>query len=267
MGIGPQCIFSAHNPSLVRAAGAAAQLQSVGRLGGSRMSMTHSERFDAMQKEHELLRAEMDLNRKYIFERPLLIVAGGITAAATLRELVGFEVLPLVFIVLMGFNLWFTHNRLQSNSRIVAYMQLVHTPEGIDLWRGWEAALRDFRNTDRRPPQRRSGVDSNENRFYGPILTFHVLAVVLTTGFLLAQMEVETAGPSAGSGLGRGVSSVLTGAAFLVFCILAWRLRPGRVRGTIDAAYGVWEAVHLPAGEGEPANQTPAPGGFAAGEG
>lgn len=232
------------------------------------MSMTHPERFDAMQKEHELLRAEMDLNRKYIFERPLLIVAGGITAAATLRELVGFEVLPLVFIVLMGFNLWFTHNRLQSNSRIIAYMQLVHTPEGIDLWRGWEAALREFRNTHRKRPHRRSAVDSSENRFYGPILTFHVLAVVLTTGFLLAQMEVETVGPSAaGSGLGRGVSSVLTGAAFVVVCILAWRLRPGRVRGTIDAAYGVWEALLCPAEEGETANQTLAPDGFAAGEG
>src|SRR5829696_3806537 len=107
--------------------------------------MTEDQQFEAMQKELGFLRAEMDLNRKYIFERPLLIVAGGITAAATLEKLMGFEVLPLLFIVLMGYNLWFTFNRLQSNARVIAYLQVVYTPDGVDRWIGWEAGLLRFR--------------------------------------------------------------------------------------------------------------------------
>lgn len=208
--------------------------------------MTDDQRFETMQKELDFLRAEMDLNRKYIFERPLLIVAGGITAAATLKELIGFEVLPLLFIVLMGYNLWFTYNRLQSNARIISYLQVVYTPDGIDRWVGWEAGLLRFRQqhspaTAEAPaPEGQRG-----NRFYGPILSFHVAAVVLLTGFLLAQSDLFAKPAKAFASL-EGAALALTGIALISFFALAWLLRPAKVRHTIDESRQVWKEI-LPA--------------------
>jgi hypothetical protein len=224
--------------------------------------ITDEQRFEAMQKELGFLRSEMDLNRKYIFERPLLIVAGGITAAATLEELIGFEVLPLLFIVLMGYNLWFTYNRLQSNARIIAYLQVVYTPDGADRWIGWEAGLLLFRAQPRetrapkdnrflrwwrgdladRPPKVKG---QPGNRFYGPILSFHIAAVVLLTGFLLAQSDLVGKPVDAFASL-QGAALALTGITLIGFFVLAWLLRPGEVRHTIDESRRVWERILPP---------------------
>jgi hypothetical protein len=223
--------------------------------------MTEDQRFDAMQKELGFLRAEMDLNRKYIFERPLLIVAGGITAAGTLEKLIGFEVLPLLFIVLMGYNLWFTFNRLQSNARVIAYLQVVYTPDGVDRWIGWEAGLLRFRAqpsasaVDSPTPEGQPG-----NRFYGPILSFHIAAVVLLTAFILAQSDLVGKPASALASL-QGAALALTGIALMAFFALAWWLRPGKVRHTIAESRQVWEEVLQPAERRKPSDPSPAPGG------
>jgi hypothetical protein len=225
--------------------------------------MTEAQRFEAMQRELGFLRAEMDLNRKYIFERPLLIVAGGVTAAATLKELVGFEVLPLLLIVLMGYNLWFTYNRLQSNARIISYLQVVYTPAGFGRWVGWEAALLSFRKHGSRSLRSRTHLgwepsdEQQGNRFYGPILSFHVAAVVLLTGFLLAQSELvaqpfHVVGPLQASTLG------LTLLALVAFLVLSWFLRPGKVRFTIDESRNVWQKVLLSMEARQPPNQSTA---------
>jgi bacteriorhodopsin len=217
-----------------------------------------------MQRELGFLRAEMEMNRKYIFERPLLIVAGGITASATLKTLVGFEVLPLLFLVLLGFNLWFTYNRLQSNARIISYLQLIYTPGGFSRWIGWEAALKRFRERGSIEPEAPStSKKQRENQFYGPILIFHLLAVVLLTGFMLAQRRPEPAPALNQSALAIVIN--LTGVALIAFFILAWCLRPITVRNTIDETYSIWERI-LPPTEDETApNPAAEPGGSAAG--
>jgi hypothetical protein len=160
-----------------------------------------------LQAELTFLRSEMELNREYIFERPLVIVAGGITAAAGLQTLIGFDVLPIVFVTLMAYNLWSTFNRLQSNARIVSYLQVIHRRHRAHLWIGWEAALQEFRQFPARSPdryalfrdRRRTPDEYSENRFYGPILTFHLVSALGITGFFLAQVY-HMAFPSASSG-------------------------------------------------------------------
>jgi hypothetical protein len=95
-------------------------------------------------EEYKVLRQELEMNRKFVFERPLLVV--GATLAGALSPRIGLLTIPFLGVLL--FNLWFTYNRLWSSARIVAYIQLVH--EGISKefeWIGWERALMKFRST------------------------------------------------------------------------------------------------------------------------
>lgn len=200
-----------------------------------------------MQTELVFLRTEMELNRRYIFERPLLIVAGGITAAATLAPLAGYGILPLLFTILLGYNLWFTYNRLCSNSRIISYLQVIHTPEGAPYWIGWETALHRFRTRDRgktvSPPCARA---QRENRFYGPILVFHVVAAMALDGFLFAQAYPGD--------IWRGhfapvqlFTIVINGIAVIGFLVLIWLVQPANVRDTVEEAHVCWRDLLIPA--------------------
>jgi hypothetical protein len=83
------------------------------------------------------------------------------------------------------------------------------------------------------------------NRFYGPILSFHIAAVVLLTVFLLAQSDLGEHPATAFASL-RGAAFALTGIALIAFFVLAWRLRPGRVRNTIDESRCIWEKILQP---------------------
>jgi hypothetical protein len=83
------------------------------------------------------------------------------------------------------------------------------------------------------------------NRFYGPILSFHIAAVVLLTGFLLAQSKLVGEPLSAFASF-QGAALVLTGIALIAFFGLAWLLRPAEARHTIDESRQVWEEILPP---------------------
>jgi hypothetical protein len=53
------------------------------------------------QAEYTTLRGELDQSRKYVFERPLLIVGAGITLMTTKTEPVTVVVLPALMTVLL----------------------------------------------------------------------------------------------------------------------------------------------------------------------
>jgi hypothetical protein len=100
---------------------------------------------DLKLEEYRSLLEEHRRNRSYIFERPIIIL--GLVGVATqyfYNSNIGQFILA-VLIFLLCFNLWFTGNRLQSDARIVAYLQLVHEGELRENWFGWESALRDYR--------------------------------------------------------------------------------------------------------------------------
>jgi hypothetical protein len=206
-------------------------------------------RFQAMQTELMFLRAEMDVNRKYIFERPLAIVAGAFTAAATLKNLVGFDALPMFFTALLSFNIWFTYNRLQSNARIISYLQVFHTPSGMPHWIGWEAALNEYRKREIVPrASTPSGKSRRENRFYGPILFFHVGASLAATGLLLAQIY-PTGIAFERLGFLQEIVVILDIGAIAGLVMLTWRFRPGMVRHTIDETRQIWTQLLPPAND------------------
>lgn len=77
------------------------------------------------EKEYELLRNELNDNKKYVFERPLIIF----TAACIFLDYIsntGYIMLfPCLIILLLLFNLHFTANRLNSNARIIAYIRYI----------------------------------------------------------------------------------------------------------------------------------------------
>jgi hypothetical protein len=96
-------------------------------------------------EEYKFLRQEHENNRKFIFERPLLIVGATFASAITINDKSLLLLLPLPFLALLYFNIWFTHNRMESSARIVSYLQIVHEGVSKYKWIGWENAVRLYR--------------------------------------------------------------------------------------------------------------------------
>ena len=62
-----------------------------------------------MIEEYKVLRQEHENNRKFVFERPLILLATLLAAVANFKEppSLAQEVLPLIFLTGLWFNLWF----------------------------------------------------------------------------------------------------------------------------------------------------------------
>jgi hypothetical protein len=110
---------------------------------------------DFKSLEYKALREEMLQNKKYIFERPLLILTViGIVASIQIENTYLLIFLPPLFSFFMTVDMWFTVNRLRSNSRIAAYIDIFHEPGVIEVKQeyipkpefiGWEKSLRKYR--------------------------------------------------------------------------------------------------------------------------
>ena len=148
-------------------------------------------------EEYKILRQEHENNRKFVFERPLVIVGGMLAATMGFKgdpkDMLGL--LPLIFLAMLWFNLWFTHNRLQSSARIVAYIQLIHEL-GAAPWIGWENSLTKYRDwytnaTEIQKEQLKNvPVASDSMGFYPPIFYFHLFCGVMFVLLLLIQNGV-----------------------------------------------------------------------------
>lgn len=107
------------------------------------------ERFDGAldaliaAEEYKSLRDEARESRRYVFERPLVILAG-MAAATQISNIRLAAVLILVAATLLRFNFTFTVNRVRSAARIVAYLQ-TSTEERRGPGIGWESALCAYR--------------------------------------------------------------------------------------------------------------------------
>jgi len=196
-----------------------------------------------MAQEHQALRLEMAANRRFIFERPVLIITAGIAGLLGFCKietvspdiLVFTTALAIPYLAVLWFNLWFTANRLQSNARIVAYIQLIHEP-GIRAdqaaghvasspryaWIGWESALREWRKLERErtrkvpfPPSmpRRSGMGIRS--FYHPIFVVHVGAGLFIGALLVCEMlYLRLPSPAAEIPTLNGFTIAMTGIGF-----------------------------------------------------
>lgn len=72
------------------------------------------------EKEYETLRQELSDNKKYVFERPLLIITAAFIFSDFVLETPFAMLFPILVIYLLLFNLKFTRNRLNSSARIVS---------------------------------------------------------------------------------------------------------------------------------------------------
>ena len=191
-------------------------------------------------QEYETLRKELDQSKKYVFERPLVIVGVGVVLMTSNIGQFG-AVLPALLSGLLLFNYWFTVNRLLSAARIVAYIQVVL--EGDTVWRGWETSLREYRiwiNDD--PKSKKKIVDSALDHkavpdalmYYPPIYQIHIILFVLC---LVAGIVIML---NQSNKINIAATAVLVFIA-IVFARYCWRWKPGKMRSLIERNVVIWQ--------------------------
>ena len=147
------------------------------------------------------IRSELLENKKYVFERPLLIVTAAGVAAVQLSGNPTALLLPFLLIVIMLINLWFTVNRLRSMARIAAYIDLVLEGNPAS-WIGWERSLRKHRIwtkqhslDERRTALSKYATDEaipDAMMFYGPLLLLHVMTVIAALAISCLTLVAKT---------------------------------------------------------------------------
>ncbi len=208
-----------------------------------REKMTKGKEFEPAE-EYNSLREELLQAKKYVFERPILIVAAAAAGSRGLEK--EFLILVLVLVAaLLLFNFWFTVNRLFSAARIAAYIQLELEERSHGRWVGWETCLREYRRwLQVEPIKRRQEIDESLDidaipdalMYYSPIYKLHIglmaMAVCITS--ILAVHNWTWL-----SGAG----------ALLVILLASWfvrylnRYRPKTMRASIERNRAIWKLV------------------------
>jgi hypothetical protein len=211
--------------------------------GGRDYSMSDTESVGPVQ-EYATLREELQQAKRYVFERPILIVG---LAVAGLNALGGEYVPLLTFLLaaLLLFNFWFTVNRLFSAARIVAYIQLELEEGAYGQWAGWETCLRFYRKWLK---QNAGGVskiiesDMDQGAvpdalmYYPPIFQIHLGLVCLATIGAVVSTVLRPAGLSV-------AGMVATVSLLVVFCFYCSRYKPARMRVLIERNRAIWKHV------------------------
>ena len=206
----------------------------------------HDSAYAAMAVEAKFLREEIVANKRLVFERPLIIVSAAIAAQFVSGS--GGVIEILLGVCALGFNLWFTVNRLASNARIIAYLQLVHDRLVVEWWVGWETALRLYRlGCSNSPPPRAevsklrfTAPQEDSLRFYGPIFYLPILAALALVSYLAIKLQMFTGVAQA---LATRMDVLLTLSAValgLLIGLNAWRLRPGIAHVRIEHERQRW---------------------------
>lgn len=198
---------------------------------------------DVRNAEYESLRQEVLQNKKFVFERPLVLIGATGLAASQLSSNPAALILPALLVALLFLNLWFTVNRLRSTARIVAYICLV-LESSEKVWIGWENALQKYRLWMRANSQKAQedfisshcnleGV-SDTMWFYHILLWLHIVPVCVG---LLASGLYAIANPA----LPEIVGFLLTLVLSIVFAIACVRqFHPNKMCGLIDIQRVVW---------------------------
>ena len=122
-------------------------------------------------KEYESLRLELNDNKKFIFERPLVIASACMLFFYNLSGTPFVVCVPPVAIFLLAYNLSFTGNRLNSNARIIAYIMYSIEANKVDSCK-WETFLFNFRKYAKE-------CEKKYLRIYPNIYLFHTVFFVL----------------------------------------------------------------------------------------
>ena len=199
------------------------------------------------QDEYRTLREELLQARKYVFERPLLIIAIGIGG---LKVLEGPYVatLPPIVAGLLVFNFGFTATRLMSAARIVAYIQLELEEGKHGVWIGWESCLRWYRKWMKSDPDnKRAEIDDERDKeaipdalmYYSPLYQLHIVLIALTVISSIVILVVSESLISVGSFLNLACFGLT-----LLFAGKCYRytreFHPDIMKGLIERERVIW---------------------------
>jgi cadmium resistance protein CadD (predicted permease) len=198
-----------------------------------------------LEHEYDTLRHELLEAKRYVFERPLAITA---LAAIGLQvfDKPQHIALPLAVSIVTLFNFWFTVNRLQSASRIVAYIQLILEPTSKYTWIGWETSLLRYRMWLKSKGTRQANeyVDANVDlsrsptttMYYPPVYYFHGALIALSVLAGLVQFAQETT-------LWVRTLSLIPVGVGIWSLVYFRRWRPSRLRWSIERNRVIWQAA------------------------
>ncbi|MFZ1083516.1 MAG: hypothetical protein WAN35_00975 [Terracidiphilus sp.] len=220
--------------------------------------MTENSRVELTQ-EYNTLRNELLEAKRYVFERPLAITA---LAAIGLQVLGKPQqvALPIAISFVTLFNLWFTVNRLQSASRIVAYIQLILEPSGSLPWIGWETSLRKYRTWLGSKGKREATkivdkkLESDKTivpdalMYYPAVYLFHValMTFAVLTSIVLFKQDIVLFKQGTWSWT-QALTLIPVGLG-LWSLVYFWNSRPSRLRFSIERNLVIWnEAFASPA--------------------
>jgi hypothetical protein len=193
--------------------------------------------------EYNSLREELNQSKKYVFERPIAIVAL-VVAGIKIFDFNYIYIFPLLTLILFIFNFWFTANRLMSGTRIAAYIQVMIEENLHGKWVGWETCLRYYRkwineNEDRHTliaPEIQTSAVPDALMYFPPIYYFHVGGVVFTlliSFFLLT----DSINPYSNAFC---IATIFTG---FFSTRIFWTYRPSRMKTLIEENRVIWIKV------------------------
>jgi hypothetical protein len=209
--------------------------------------------------ERQFLRTELAANKKLVFERALVIVAAGLAASLLPKDSQGVQLVGIPTIGALGFSLWLTANRLKSNSRIIAYLQLFHEADNTLSWVGWETALRLHRiflhQSRDRPDQRQRetaiATQYDNLTFYRPIFFLHLAMAVLVAVLMSFAAWVATPFTTPLGPVPNYAIPAINGVLAAVLCAWSVRYRPRKLQDGIEYNRLLWRAVFTAFAAGE----------------
>ncbi len=153
---------------------------------------------------------------------------------------------PVLVLVLLGFNFWFTVNRLQSSARIIGYIQVVlEGAEKADRLIGWETSLQKYRlwrAVDKAKKQKllerklTETPSSDSLRYYSPIYSLHIALICVTA---VAAMLIGLRNPVPFN-IACLVASLFILVVIGYYCVM-WR--PFKFQKLIDEEIISWQFV------------------------
>ena len=195
----------------------------------------------AIENEYDSLRAELNKGKQYVFERPLLLISGSIAFVQLIDKEYSIF-LPLIIIVLLYYNIWFTVNRMRSTARIVAYIQVILESEKYN-WQGWETSLRYYRKwlKQKRINAHNIQIDKDliyDNIGYYPfILKIHIFFSIIPTSALIIYSSCNWEPYNY-------LTMTATIIGLVLFLSLAIKMKPSTIKPLIEQNIQIWENVY-----------------------
>lgn len=194
-----------------------------------------------IENEYDSLREEITKGKQYVFERPLLLISGTVALIQLIDK--DYSIfLPLIIIILLYYNIWFTVNRMRSTARIVAYIQVSLESEKY-TWYGWETSLRYYRKWLKQKDINAHEIKIDEKLIYDNIgyypfilkvhIFFSIMVTVAIIIYSVFNWELYNYLTMAGT---------ITG--LIIFLSFALKMKPSTVRPLIEQNIFIWKNVY-----------------------